>query len=90
MNGKENIITGGYLVEVVGRDGNKVLWEVRDDHVVEEATDHDEIGLGGFGFNLFDKEEKGLGREGSSEFLYLLMLIKLWPEYWKNHLKGMN
>ena len=50
------------------------------DHFVEEATDHGEIGLRGFKFNLFDKDEKGVGREGSSEFIYLLMLIKIWPE----------
>ena len=54
-----------------------------DDHVVEEETYHDEIGLRGFDFNLFDKDRKGVGREGSSEFPYLLMLIKLCPRYWK-------
>ena len=31
-----------------------------DDHFVEEATDHDEIGLRGFDFNLFDKDKKGV------------------------------
>ena len=33
-----------------------------DDHVSEEGTDHDEIGIQGFGFNLFSEEEKGVGR----------------------------
>ena len=43
-------------MEVVGRDKKKVLWEVVDNHVVEEPTDHEEIGLRGFDFNFFDKE----------------------------------
>ena len=38
-------------------------------------------------FILFNKDEKGVGREGSSEFPYRLMLFKLWPGYWKNWLK---
>ena len=76
---KIKIIAGGYLVEFFGHEGKKVIWKVVDDHVVEEPTDHDEIGLRGFDFNLFDKDEKGVGREGSINFPYLLMLIKLWP-----------
>ena len=35
----------GYSVEVSGSDGKKVLWEVVDDHVVEEGKEHDDIGL---------------------------------------------
>ena len=54
-----------------------------DNHVVEEPTDHDEIGLRGFDLNLFDEDKKGVGREGSSEFPYLLMLIKLFPGNFK-------
>ena len=50
INEKENIIKGRYLLEFLGHDGKKVLWEVANDHVVEEATDNDEIGL--WGFNL--------------------------------------
>ena len=49
-------------MEVVGSNGKNVLWEVEDDHVVEEENDHDEIGLQGFGFNSFDKDEEGVGR----------------------------
>ena len=41
-------------MEVVGSEKNKVLWEVVDNHVVEEPTDHEEIGLRGLDFNLFD------------------------------------
>ena len=54
------------MVEVVGNDRRKVLWVVVNDRVVEEPTDHDEIGLQRFGFNLFEKDEKGVGIEGSS------------------------
>ena len=53
-------------MEVVGRDGKKVLWEVVDYHVVGEPNDHDEIGLQGFYFNLFSEDDRGVGREGSS------------------------
>ena len=59
-------------------------------HVVEERTDHEEIGLQGFDLNLFDKDKKGVGREGSIEFPYLLMVIKLWPGNCKTKFKLMN
>ena len=42
---------------VVGHDGKRVLWEVVDDNAIEEATDYDKIGLWGFNFNVFDREE---------------------------------
>ena len=90
VNAKEKLVKGGYLVEVVGHKNKKVIFELVDDHVVEEPTDHEEIGLRGFDFNLFDEYEEGVVREGSSEFPYLLMLIKLWPGNWKTQLKRMN
>ena len=34
-------------MEVGGHDRKKVLWEVFNNHVIEEATDHDDIVLGG-------------------------------------------
>ena len=77
VNEKENIIKGGYLVEFVGHDRKKVIWEVQYNHVIEEPTDHNEIGQWGLDFNLFNEKEKGVGRERSSEFPYLLMLINL-------------
>ena len=61
LNEKENLIKGGYSVEVVCSGGKKVLWEVVDDHVVEEENVHNEIGLQGFDFNFFDKDEGGGG-----------------------------
>ena len=70
MNEKENLVTGGYSVESFGHDGKEVLWGVVNNHVVEEPTDHDDIGIQGFDFNVFDEDEKGVGREGCSEFPY--------------------
>ena len=75
VNEKENIVKGGYLVEFVGHDGKKVLWEVVNNHVVEEPTEHEDIGLWGFDFNYFDEDEEGVVRERSSEFPYVLMLF---------------
>ena len=89
VNDKEQPVKGKYSVEVVGHDKNKVRWEVVDDHVVEEPSDNEDIGLRGFDFNIFDKDEEGVVREGCSE-LYLLMLIKLWPGDWISQLKRMN
>ena len=34
VNEKEQLVKGKYLVEVVGHDKKKVLWEVVYDHVV--------------------------------------------------------
>ena len=45
-------------MEVVDHDKKKVLWKVIDDHVVEEPSDHEEIELRGFYFNVFDKYEE--------------------------------
>ena len=44
-----------------GSSGSKVVWEVEDNHVVEDPNDNDEIGLRGFDFNLFGKYERGGG-----------------------------
>ena len=49
-------------MEVTGYDGKKFLWEVVDDHVVEEGKEHDEIGLWGFDFDLFEKDKEGVLR----------------------------
>ena len=45
-------------MEVVGHDKKQVLWEVVDDHLTEEPSDHEEIELRGFYFNVFDKYEE--------------------------------
>ena len=43
-----------------------------EDHVVQDPSDHEEIGLREFDFNIFNEDEEGVVREGSSEFPYLL------------------
>ena len=57
-------------MEVFCNDGKQAIWEVVDGDAVEEATNNDEIGLRGFDFKTFGKDEKGVGREESSEFTY--------------------
>ena len=78
-----------YLVEVLGHDKIKVLWEVVGDRVVKEPIDQEYIGLRGFDSNIFDEGKEGVMREGCSE-PYLKMLVKLWPGYWIDQLKRMN
>ena len=73
----------------MGNDKKKVLWGVVGDHVVEEPSDHEDIGLRGFDFNIFDEDEKGVVREECSG-TYLKMLINLWPGFWIDQLKRMN
>ena len=90
VNEKENLVKGAYLLEVVGHDKKKVLWEVVNDHVIEEPTDHEEIGLRGFDLDVFNEDEEGVVREGSSEFPYILMLIKICPGNWISQLKSTN
>ena len=80
---------GKYLVEVVGHNKKQVIREVVDDHVVEEPSDHEDIVLRGFDFNIFDEDEEGVVREGCSE-PYFKMLINLWTGDWISQLKRMN
>ena len=35
-------------MEVSGYDSRKIVWELADDHVVEELKENDEIGLLGY------------------------------------------
>ena len=46
-------------MEVSGYDGNKVLWEVVDGHVVEDTRENYEIGLQVFDM-FFDKHKGGV------------------------------
>ena len=87
---KELLVKGGYLVEVADKDGKKVIWEVVDDHVVEQGVEHEEIGLRGFDFNLFDEERQGCVGGDVKELLYFLMILKLWPGDLEEQLKRMN
>ena len=36
-----------------------MIWEIVDDHVVDEGFEHEEIALRGFNFNLFNEEREG-------------------------------
>ena len=62
VNEKENLIKGGYSVEVISSDGKICFWEMVDIYVIKEENDHDEIGLRGFDFDLFDKDKGRVGR----------------------------
>ena len=61
MNEKQQLRKGGYYVEVSCSDGKKVIWEVLDNHVVEDPKDNDDILLWVFGFNFFTKTREGGG-----------------------------
>ena len=77
------MIKGGYLVEFSDKDGRKLIWEVINEHMSEERFEHEELGLQGFDFNLFDEEREGCVGENVKELPYLLMLMKLWSGYWE-------
>ena len=53
VNKKEQLVKGNYSMEIVGHNKKKLLWEVVDDRVVEDPSDHKVIGLRGFDFNIF-------------------------------------
>ena len=42
VNEKGKLVKGRYSVEVFGHYREKVIWEVVDDHVIEDLTDHDD------------------------------------------------
>ena len=46
------------MVEFYNKDRRKVIWEVVNDHVVEEGVENEKLGLRGFDFNLFDEERE--------------------------------
>ena len=52
----EALVKGGYSVEFYDKDLKKVIWEVVNNHVVDEGIEHKEIGLRGFDFNLCNEE----------------------------------
>ena len=53
--------------------------EIVNDHVVEEGIDHEELGIKGFDFNLFNEYREGCIGENVKDFTYLLIIIWLWP-----------
>ena len=76
------MVKGGYSVEFSEKDGKKVIWKVVDNHVVEEGVEHEELGLRGFDFNLFDEEMEGSVGSDVKELTSLLMLMTLWLGDW--------
>ena len=76
------MVKGGYSVEFSEKDGKKVIWKVVDKNVVEEGVEHEELGLRGFDFNLFDEEMEGSVGYDVKELTYLLMLMTLWLGDW--------
>ena len=45
----------------------------------EEGVEHEDQGLQGFDFDLFDEEREGCVGDDVKELTCLLMLMKLWP-----------
>ena len=79
---KGALAKGGYLVEVDDKYRKKVIWDINDDHVVEEGVEHEELILQGFDFNLFSEDREGCVGYDVKELPYLLMLMKLWRGDW--------
>ena len=48
---KEALVKGSYPVNIYDKDRKKLIWEVVDDHVVEEEFENEELGLQGSDFN---------------------------------------
>ena len=84
------MVKGGYSVEVYYKDGKRVIWKVVDDHVVEEGVEHEELGLQGFDFNVFDEEREGCVGYDVKGLPYLLMFMKLWTGDWEEQLCRIN
>ena len=58
--------------------------------MVKEGFEHEEIGLRGFNFNLFNVCREGCVGDDVKYLPYLLMLMKLWPGCWGDQLNCMN
>ena len=74
-------------MEVIGSDRKKVIWEVVDDHLLEEENYHDEICPQGFNSSFFGEFKEGVCGESLIEYHYLLMSMELWTGDWNNQLK---
>ena len=53
-------------------------------------VEHEELGLQGFDFNLFDEEREGCVWDYVKYFPYLLTIMKLCPGYWEEYIYGMK
>ena len=84
------LVKCGYLVEVYDKDGKKLIQEFLGELLVEEGVEHEELGLRGFDLNLFNEEWEGFVGDYVKELPYLLIIMKLWLEYWEEQLDRMN
>ena len=55
-------------MEVVVHEDKKFIWELVDDNVVEELTDHEEIGLWGLILIFSTRMRRGLLEKGLVSF----------------------
>ena len=69
-------------MSVLHPKGGIIVWPFVKDHVIDEKEDYKDIGIRGFDYSLFEKEEGGRKREGLDGYPYLKHLIKLWPGDW--------
>ena len=58
--------------------------------MVEEGLEHEELGLRGFDINLLDEEMEVCVGEDVKEFLYLLMIMKLWTGDEEDYINRMS
>ena len=61
MKDEEELINREFLVVVTYTKGGGIVWTCVKDNVVGEKGEYKAIGLSGFDYKLFDKEE-GRGR----------------------------
>ena len=72
---KQALVKGGCLFEVSDKDWKRLIYEVGNDHQVEEGVEHEKLGLRGFGFNFLDEDGEGCVGDGVKELPYFLMLM---------------
>ena len=63
MKGNNLMINGGYYMDFLGCYRKKLVRKVIIDHFINDPNKNGEIGLQGFGFDLFDVYD-GEDREG--------------------------
>ena len=78
------------MVEINEKYREKVICEIINDHVDEEGVEHEDQGLQGFDFDLFDEEREGCVGDDVGELTDLLMLTMLWPGDWWEQLDRMK
>ena len=76
------MINTEFLVSVPHPKSGESFWTCVKDHIIDEKEDYTHIGLHGFDYKLFEKEEGGGTREGLDGYPYLKHLIQLWPGDW--------